>query len=266
MKGFIVNRLLFFGIVLSLLWAWKLGPVRAAAAPDAKGRASLIPAPGLVTMESRGTVQSANQPLLAGDDAYSVNQDTALQIAAPGILANDSDPEGTPITATLTTDPANGAVSLNGDGSFTYTPNAGFAGTDSFNYQDNDGLSTSNVARVSIQVKDTLSPSVDWSLPSVDEQVVVVGKETIQLQVSASDNVGIVRVQLYRWDAVNIRFVDIANLTGSPFQVELDASQLNPGWNQVFARSYDAAGNFSERKFIWLYRPVPVFLPLILTR
>ena len=48
--------------------------------------------------------------------------------------------------------PANGTVTLNADGSFTYTPNANFNGTDSFTYTANDGTADSNVATVTITV------------------------------------------------------------------------------------------------------------------
>ena len=52
------------------------------------------------------------------------------------MLGNDSDADGDPLTAvTGGTRPASGVVMLNDDGSFTYTPDAGFVGTDSFTYR-----------------------------------------------------------------------------------------------------------------------------------
>jgi VCBS repeat-containing protein len=70
------------------------------------------------------------------------------------VLANDTDQDGNTITATKVTDPANGAVTLNGDGSFTYTPNAGFSGIDTFAYKVSDGQAESNTAAVSITVNE----------------------------------------------------------------------------------------------------------------
>ena len=67
------------------------------------------------------------------------NEDTALVIAAPGVLANDSDVEGDALTAVLVSGPANGTLALNADGSFTYTPAANYNGADSFTYKANDG-------------------------------------------------------------------------------------------------------------------------------
>ena len=69
----------------------------------------------------------------------------------PTVLANDSDPEGDPLTASLETSPTGGTILFNSDGSFTYTPNQGFVGTDSFTYRVSDG-SRSTVGVVSIRV------------------------------------------------------------------------------------------------------------------
>src|SRR5262249_36776954 len=58
-------------------------------------------------------------------DSYTTDEDTPLVVdATMGVLSNDSDPEGDPMTATLVAGPANGTLTLNPDGSFNYTPNA----------------------------------------------------------------------------------------------------------------------------------------------
>ncbi|MGI6260130.1 MAG: Ig-like domain-containing protein, partial [Anaerolineaceae bacterium] len=98
------------------------------------------------------TVKPVNDAPVAVDDEYSTAYETALNIAAPGVLANDTDVENSALTATLVAGPANGTVTLNTDGSFTYTPAAGFSGTDSFTYTANDGELDSNIATVSIVV------------------------------------------------------------------------------------------------------------------
>ena len=98
------------------------------------------------------TVTPVNDAPVAVDDGYSTAYETALTVAAPGVLANDSDVENSPLTAVLVAGPAHGTVTLNANGSFTYTPAAGFSGTDSFTYKANDGELDSNVATVSIVV------------------------------------------------------------------------------------------------------------------
>jgi large repetitive protein len=87
------------------------------------------------------------------DDSFTVNEDEVLTIPAPaGVLHNDSDPDGDPLTAALVTGPASGTVALAADGSFVYTPAANFHGLDSFVYQASDGISSGNLATVCITV------------------------------------------------------------------------------------------------------------------
>lgn len=70
---------------------------------------------------------------IAQSDAYTLAEDTVFNAPAPGVLGNDFSPSGA-LTATLSAPPANGAVTLNLDGSFNYAPNPNFNGTDSFSY------------------------------------------------------------------------------------------------------------------------------------
>ncbi|HID05874.1 MAG TPA: tandem-95 repeat protein, partial [Armatimonadetes bacterium] len=71
------------------------------------------------------------------------------------VLANDKDPDGDPITITDFTQPKNGTVVKNADGTFTYTPNPGFHGTDEFEYSVNDGVNAwGDTAKVTIEVRE----------------------------------------------------------------------------------------------------------------
>jgi VCBS repeat-containing protein len=100
-------------------------------------------------------VMSLNQAPVANPNAYSVNEDTTLTVPNTGVLgllANDTDVNNNPLTAALVNGPANGTLTLNADGSFTYTPNSNFNGSDSFTYKANDGNADSNVATVSVTV------------------------------------------------------------------------------------------------------------------
>lgn len=95
-----------------------------------------------------------NGPPTAFDDSYSVDQGNTLTVSAPGVLVNDIDPEGQPMTALLVTGPSNGTLVLNSNGSFTYTPNNGFFGTDTFQYRAMDPLPSSLPATVTITVNE----------------------------------------------------------------------------------------------------------------
>ena len=81
------------------------------------------------------TVQEINDPPVALADSYSVDEDGSLSInSASGVLSNDSDEENGTLTATLGTSATSGTLTLNPNGSFDYTPNADFSGSDSFTY------------------------------------------------------------------------------------------------------------------------------------
>src|SRR5437879_5974214 len=98
------------------------------------------------------TVTAVNDPPVAANDSYAATEDTVLTIAAPGVLANDSDVDGDPLTALIVVGPAHGSVTLNATGSFTYTPAANYNGPDSFTYKANDGAADSAAATVSLTV------------------------------------------------------------------------------------------------------------------
>jgi VCBS repeat-containing protein len=94
----------------------------------------------------------ANQAPVAVSDTFNTNEDTALVVNRPGVLANDTDVDSATLTAALVAGPQHGALNLNTDGSFTYTPNVNFNGQDSFTYKSNNGSSDSNVATISITI------------------------------------------------------------------------------------------------------------------
>ncbi|WP_042509890.1 Ig-like domain-containing protein, partial [Mycolicibacterium neoaurum] len=121
-----------------------------------------------------------NTPPVARGDGYSTMQDAALTMTAgDGVLANDTDANGNPITARLVTGPANGTLTLTSDGSFTYTPDAGFSGTDSFSYRADDGFSASGPATVTLTVTPVAQPNqppvaVDDSYTTAEATTLVV--------------------------------------------------------------------------------------------
>ncbi|MDV4343621.1 tandem-95 repeat protein [Methanoculleus sp. YWC-01] len=105
-----------------------------------------------VTLADGFTVTAGNQAPVAANDTYTADEGVTLSVDAPGVLANDNDPDGDPLTAVLVDDVSNGKLDLNADGSFTYMPDTGFSGIDTFTYTANAGSQSSNVATVSIMV------------------------------------------------------------------------------------------------------------------
>ena len=89
---------------------------------------------------------------LALADSYVVDASSTLVVPAPGLLGNDTASSGAALAAQLIQEPAHGSLSLTADGSFTYVPDSGFTGSDSFTYAASDGLQSSSPAQVSISV------------------------------------------------------------------------------------------------------------------
>ena len=96
---------------------------------------------------------------VAGDDTYSVRQGKTLNVAAPGVLSNDSDPNGATLTPTVVTNPQHGTVSLDPSGSFIYVNNGASAPVDTFTYHDTSSSGVSNTANVTINVTPDHKPN-----------------------------------------------------------------------------------------------------------
>jgi len=130
---------------------------------------------GMLTYLQVGTVAGAPT---AGDDAYATDEDTPLNVAAPGVLANDTDlvvsgPD--PLSAVIVSLPSAGALTLNANGSFDYTPNADFNGIDLFTYKASDALNLSNLATVTI----TVNPVDDLPVAMADAYDAIEGETLI---------------------------------------------------------------------------------------
>ncbi len=97
-------------------------------------------------------------PPVAVDDSYVATEDEPLVVSADGPLANDIDPDGDSLTMAIVSGPTNGSLVPQSDGSFVYTPNPGFLGSDQFQYTSTDGTFVSNVAVVQIVVQPNLAP------------------------------------------------------------------------------------------------------------
>ena len=106
-----------------------------------------------VTITIIPALSPGNDKPVATDDNSQTYQDTPVVIV---VKANDFDPDGnaTLSNPTKLTDPANGTVSFNADGTVTYTPKAGFTGKDSFTYSicDNGTPALCDTATVSVEV------------------------------------------------------------------------------------------------------------------
>ncbi len=98
-----------------------------------------------------------NQDPDIGEDEFTLAEDTEV---SGNLLENDSDPEGSALTAELVEQPAHGSVELQENGDFTYTPDVNFNGSDSFVYNALDELDGVGIGTVSLTVTPVADPPV----------------------------------------------------------------------------------------------------------
>lgn len=97
-------------------------------------------------------IAAVNDGPVAVNDQYAAVINTLLTIGGTGVLDNDADIDGDVLTAVIEDQPLNGSLQLNADGSFTYTPEPGFVGLDTFTYRPHDGQVSGELATVTINV------------------------------------------------------------------------------------------------------------------
>lgn len=131
------------------------------------------------------TIVSVNDVPVAGDDAYSVAEDGILYVPPMGVLTDDTDADGDPLTSLLSGAPGNGTAALMPDGSFLYVPDADFSGVDTFWYTAWDGAAASAPAAVDITVTPVNdSPVIDQSSPAT---ATCAEDGSVQIALSATD-------------------------------------------------------------------------------
>ncbi|MCW3461912.1 DUF7927 domain-containing protein [Chitinophaga nivalis] len=132
--------------------------------------------------EVTGTVP--NNPPIAVDDRYTTKRDVPV---SGNVLTNDSDPENQPLTVTTTpvTPPQNGTVQQRADGTFTYTPNPGFTGTDSYVYQVCDNQGACATATVTIIVQ---AAEMDLTVSKVANPTNAVAGQALTYTITVTNN------------------------------------------------------------------------------
>lgn len=113
------------------------------------------------------TISSVNDTPIANNDVVSTSQDVDIDIS---ILANDTGLGDGVNSLTVTSTPANGSTTINGDNTITYSPNTGYTGNNSFSYEvcDNDGQCASALVTITIDNQDDQPDAVEDNV-SVDE-------------------------------------------------------------------------------------------------
>lgn len=123
-----------------------------------------------------------NTPPAANNDTVTTDEDTEISI---DVLSNDNDIDENALTAVLVSGPDHGTLALQDDGSFSYTPNTNYNGSDSFTYKASDGIDESNVATVSITINPVNDPPEVTVSPQ--NQVVQYSDGILPVTISAED-------------------------------------------------------------------------------
>ena len=234
-------------------------------------------------------VTAVDDPAQAVSDSYIINTSTTLPftVSAPGVLANDVDGDGfSDVTIEVVTPPTGGLV-MNNNGSFVYTPVVGqLVYNDSFTYRlhDQSPVMTSNLVTVSLTI-DLVKPTqvATWVLPVSEGGYYTGTNETVELKVYLENKDGVARIEFWYWDHTasvphwNFIAADATSvLDGGKYYYStmMSVNVLPVATNiQLFARTYDAAGNYIDRdltvdpdKFAWILvtHIGTVFMPLIL--
>lgn len=106
------------------------------------------------------TVVPVNDSPIANDDFYNTDEDVSLIVSAPGVLTNDTDIDEDALNAVLVSGPTHGTLLLDADGSFIFTPDPDYFGSDEFTYQAFDGDLNSNYATVTLIVDPVNHPPI----------------------------------------------------------------------------------------------------------
>ena len=197
------------------------------------------------------TFNVANPAPTAANDSASTPEDTPVTISP---LANDTDPDGDPLTITSAS-ALNGTVTVNPDGTVTYTPNPGFNGTDTITYTISDGNGGTSTATITIAVADVNDAPVTSG--SIGNQTNL-DSQTVNLPVSGafSDPDG---------DALTFAAAGLpAGLTINPATgvisgtIDHSASQVNGGVYAITVTASDGRGGIVTQTFSWtVTNPAP---------
>lgn len=203
--------------------------------------------------------------LTAVRDTYTVDEDDVLTVTAEeGVLINDINPDKLALTAILVDDVFAGSLNFDEDGSFVYTPDQDYYGSDSFSYKIFDGTSYSNTVSVQLFVNPVNDP------PVADDQVVITFLNTpVEIELTATDDGGGGSSYL-KGNTINIdlTFELVTNpehgeLSGNaPFLVYTPDDDYI-GTDQFKFKVYDGEYYSNDAIVVIYVNPISLFLPLI---
>jgi len=213
----------------------------------------------------RGTSSGVNQsPVATNDSGFNATQNTQLSIAGSALLANDTDPDGDPLSITGVSAPFNGGTAIFNaqNNSVTFTPTSNYTGPASFNYAISDGQGGTASATVNLSVNAPSSTTVSLfssnPTPSItsanDPHSVELG---FKFQASSAGD--ITGIRFYKGAAnTGTHVADLWSSAGSLLGTATFTNETATGWQQVnfatpvtinpgttYIASYHTAGNYA---------------------
>ncbi|MCI4677062.1 DUF4082 domain-containing protein [Rhodoblastus acidophilus] len=184
------------------------------------------------------TVNVAPPPVANNDSGFSTNANTALSIAASALLANDTDPNGLPLSITGVSSPANGTVSYNSQTQIvTFTPTSNYTGPASFTYSITDADGGTASANVALTVgNSTVTTENLFSLTSTPTSVTVNDPSAVELGVkfTADANGSITGIRFYKGPSnTGTHIGDLWSSTGTLLASATFTGETASGWQQV---------------------------------
>ncbi len=155
---------------------------------------------------------SGTVPVVPVADSYSLTAGTTVT-PAPGVLANDINPSNSTLSASVAIDVLHGSLTLNANGGFSYTPTAGYVGTDTFTYKVSDGVSNDQTALVTLTVTAVQMTQPTTPLPSTGAGAVLVNTA-----LDWADVIGATSYDVYLWVTAQTKpATATANVTASNY-------------------------------------------------
>ena len=190
------------------------------------------------------TVTAENDPPVANNDLYETDEDTPLNVVAPGVLDNDSDIDGpSTLTVVILGGVSNGSLDLHSNGSFNYVPDDDWNGIDSYTYRAYDGIEYSNTATVFIYVNVKNDPPNMPSKPSGSTSLSTGESASYSTSTTDPDSGDQIRYRLDWGDGTTSTWTEFVNSSQSAYKSK---SWSSTGTYNVKAQAEDAHGDKSN--------------------
>ena len=212
---------------------------------------------GTLTLpEIRALAQVGDRPPTAREDAYSGASGTPLVVAAPGVLANDTETDGDAVSAVLVADVGQGSLMLNADGGFVYDPPVGFSGVVGFSYRAEDVDGASSVVSVTLTILDPATSLTPQEVAQIEGDLGIVLSEQEKLDLASIvkpqvfpgwRNEANQRIEAHRKADLSVEVVDAVGnpVPGAAVRLRMKRNRFNFGGVVTVMDQTDGAGNLS---------------------